>query len=507
MNLSKKLPLGIAFALFLTGAAGLGGLVLLGRSLDTFEHDVRRGVNEERSIASLESHFKTQVQEWKNTLLRGSDAVQRAKHWSAFQKEEKVVLEGAAQLLADQRDPAMQATLEQFITAHRKMASAYRDGYEKFQRAGFESSVGDMAVKGIDREPAKLMEELGRRMAGRSAELADAAYSEGRRANAWAAALMALGVALGLVIGLAISRSVVLSLRRASAVAADVARGDLSKEITIVGRDETAQLMQALADMQRQLRQLVGQARDNAESVAIASAQIAQGSVDLSRRTEQQASALQQTAATMAQLGATVRNSAHRAHQANRLAQGASDAAAAGGQMVSRVAGTMKEINDSSRRIVDIIDVIDGIAYQTNILALNAAVEAARAGDRGRGFAIVANEVRSLAQRSAQAAKEINGLITAGVGRVDQGGVLVEQTRHAMEGIVAAIKDVSDIVADISAIGVEQSAGVSQVEAAIGQIDQATQQNAALVEEGATASEGLKWQAHRLVDAVAVFRT
>ncbi|HEY9065286.1 MAG TPA: methyl-accepting chemotaxis protein [Burkholderiaceae bacterium] len=497
----------IALSLLLTGAAGLGGLWLLGRSLDTFEHDVRRGVQEERTAAALESHFKTQVQEWKNTLLRGSDAALLAKHWSAFQKEERAVSEGARLLLASQRDPALQTLLAQFLAAHQKMAAAYREGHEKFQASGFEASVGDMAVRGIDREPAKLLEELGRQMAERSAKVADAAYSEGRRATRWALMLMALGVALGLGIGLAVSRSVVMPLRRASAVAAKVARGDLSQDIAIVGRDEAAELMRALADMQGQLRSLVGQVRNNAESVATASEQIAHGNLDLSRRTEQQASALQQTAATMAQLGVTVRHSADQAQAASRLAQGASEAAATGDQMVHRVAGTMREINDSSRRIVDIIGVIDGIAYQTSILALNAAVEAARAGDRGRGFAIVANEVRQLAQRSAAAAKEINGLITASVGRVELGVALAVQTRDAMASIVASIKSVSDIVADISAAGAEQSSGVTQVGAAVSQIDQATQQNAALVEESAAASESLKQQARQLVDAVSVFRT
>ena len=505
MKLGLKIPLNVSLALLLTASAGFGGLWFLARSLDTFENDVLSMVADERATASIESHFKTQVQEWKNTLLRGSDAALLAKHWSAFEREEKAVTEGADALLAKQSDPTLQALLKQFNAAHRKMAAGYRSGLEKYQAAGLESSVGDVAVRGIDREPAKLLEDLGQQIAALSRTTAESAYAGGHRAMRWAMTLMTLASAIGLGMGYAISRSVVVPLRRASKVASDVAGGDLSREILVSGHDETAMLLRSLADMQGQLRKLVGTVLQNAESVASASSQIAQANLDLSQRTELQASALQQTAATMDQLGATFRGAAESAQQANRLAQGASAVAINGGEVVGRVVSTMKDINDSSRRIQDIISVIDGIAFQTNILALNAAVEAARAGEQGRGFAVVASEVRSLAQRSAGAAKEIKALITASVDRVDQGTALVDQAGRAMEDVVGAIKRVGEIVGDISVASAEQSAGFAQVGTAVNQMDHAVQQNSALVEESAAASDSLKHQARQLVEAVSVF--
>jgi methyl-accepting chemotaxis protein len=280
-------------------------------------------------------------------------------------------------------------------------------------------------------------------------------------------------------------------------VAERVRDGDLTVPVRDDARDEFSPLLAALGDMQSSLTQVVSNVRSNSESVATASAQIAQGNQDLSQRTEEQASALQQTAATMDELGSK---------QASQLAMGASTIASKGGDVVGQVVQTMKGINDSSKKIADIISVIDGIAFQTNILALNAAVEAARAGEQGRGFAVVAGEVRSLAQRSAEAAKEIKTLITNSVEQVEQGTALVGQAGTTMEEIVDAIRRVSDIVTEISAASAEQSTGVGQVGQAVSQMDQATQQNAALVEESAAAAESLKLQARQLVDTVAVFR-
>jgi len=320
------------------------------------------------------------------------------------------------------------------------------------------------------------------------------------------------GVGLCLVTGLlgfVLARSIFAQLGGEPANAADVAervaRGDLSVEVPIKPGD-TNSLMANLARMQTSLTQVVSNVRQNSESVATASAQIAQGNQDLSGRTEQQASALQQTAATMEELGTTVRNNADSAKQANQLAQGASAVAAQGGEVVGKVVTTMQGINDSSRKIGDIISVIDGIAFQTNILALNAAVEAARAGEQGRGFAVVASEVRSLAQRSAEAAKEIKTLIGRSVEQVEQGTMLVDQAGKTMGEIVGSIQRVSDIVAEITSASVEQSSGVQQVGEAVSQMDQATQQNAALVEESAAAAESLRGQAQQLVNAVSVFK-
>jgi len=269
--------------------------------------------------------------------------------------------------------------------------------------------------------------------------------------------------------------------------------------------DDTS-LMAQLQQMQNSLGEVVAAVRGNADNVATASAEIAQGNTDLSQRTEQQAAALEQTAASMEEFGATVRQNADNAKQANQLAMSASEVAITGGEVVGQVVQTMKGINDSSKRIADIIGVIDGIAFQTNILALNAAVEAARAGEQGRGFAVVASEVRSLAQRSAGAAKEIKGLINASVERVEQGSALVDRAGATMTEVVASIRRVTDIMGEISAASTEQSAGVAQVGEAVAQMDQATQQNAALVEEGAAAAESLRDQAQQLVQTVAVFK-
>ncbi|MDE2400866.1 MAG: Tar ligand binding domain-containing protein [Burkholderiales bacterium] len=314
------------------------------------------------------------------------------------------------------------------------------------------------------------------------------------------------GVGLAALFGWFLIRGISRSLTHAIDAANAVAQGDLTHAIDTQGKDELAQLLQALATMRDSLSSVVGDVHQNAAGVATASAQIAQGNNDLSGRTEEQASALEQTAASMEQLGSTVRQNSDNARQANQLAQGASVVAIKGGQVVAEVVETMKGINDSSKQIVDIINVIDGIAFQTNILALNAAVEAARAGEQGRGFAVVAAEVRSLAQRSAQAAKEIKTLITTSVDRVDQGSQLVDQAGATMSEIVSAIRRVTDIMGEITAASVEQSAGVAQIGEAVGQMDQATQQNAALVEESAAAAESLKLQAQQLVQSVAIFK-
>jgi methyl-accepting chemotaxis protein-2 (aspartate sensor receptor) len=285
-----------------------------------------------------------------------------------------------------------------------------------------------------------------------------------------------------------------------------LAQGDLTRPLAARSKDEIGQLMTSMEGFRVQLMESLGSVRRNADSVAVASAEIAQGNNDLSQRTERQAAALEETAASMQQLGSTVRQNADHAREANTLAQGASDVAARGGDVVDQVVGTMKGIDASAKRIADIIGVIDGIAFQTNILALNAAVEAARAGEQGRGFAVVAGEVRSLAQRSAEAAKEIKALIGDSVTRVEQGSVLAGQAGATMSEVVAAIKRVSDIVAEISASTSEQNAGVEQVGMAVTEMDRTTQQNAALVEQSAAAAESLRTQAQQVVKAMEAFK-
>ena len=320
------------------------------------------------------------------------------------------------------------------------------------------------------------------------------------------AAMVAAALVLGSAAAVAITRSITGPIGRAVQVATTVAAGDLSSRIVASGRDETAQLLRALSGMNDSLSRIVGQVRASSDSIATGSAQIATGNADLSQRTEEQASNLQQTAASMEQLSGTVKTSAATAGHASELAASASAAAVRGGEMVATVVQTMQDIAASSKKIADIIGVIDGIAFQTNILALNAAVEAARAGEQGRGFAVVASEVRSLAGRSAEAAREIKSLIGASVEKVETGARQVDVAGSSMAGIVAQVQRVSQLINEISHGAGEQSTGIAQVGDAVSQLDQVTQQNAALVEESAAAAESLKNQAAHLADAVRVFK-
>jgi methyl-accepting chemotaxis protein len=314
------------------------------------------------------------------------------------------------------------------------------------------------------------------------------------------------GVLFAVLFGLALIRGISRALTQAIEATDAVAQGDLSHPIRAEGQDEITRLMTSLAAMQTSLVKVVSTVRQGSEGVSTASAEIASGNHDLSARTESQASALEETAASMEELSATVKQNADSARQANQLAQSASTVAIEGGEVVAQVVDTMKGINDSSKKMADIISVIEGIAFQTNILALNAAVEAARAGEQGRGFAVVASEVRSVAGRSADAAKEIKELISASVERVEHGTVLVDQAGTTMTNVVSSIKRVTDLMGEISAASNEQAAGVSQVGEAVQQMDQVTQQNAALVEEMAAAASSLKSQAQELVQTVAVFK-
>ncbi|UXH80945.1 methyl-accepting chemotaxis protein [Roseateles amylovorans] len=303
-----------------------------------------------------------------------------------------------------------------------------------------------------------------------------------------------------------LSRSITRPLHEAALVADAIANFDLSRQIRVVGNDETGQLLRALQKMQASLQRLIGEVRGSTDSITTASAEIASGNMDLSARTEQTASNLEEAAASLTELTGTVRQTADAATTANQLVSSAATNAQRGGEVMGQVVSTMGDISDSSRKIGDIIGVIDGIAFQTNILALNAAVEAARAGEQGRGFAVVASEVRSLAQRSAEAAKQIKTLIAASVERVESGSRLVQDAGTTMTDIVTSVQRVTDIIAEISAASREQSEGIDQVNAAVGHLDQMTQQNAALVEEAASAAESLKDQSKRLSTAIAIFR-
>ncbi|MDZ7890315.1 MAG: Cache 3/Cache 2 fusion domain-containing protein [Rhodoferax sp.] len=325
--------------------------------------------------------------------------------------------------------------------------------------------------------------------------------------NIFGAAGVGMVLLTAVVLFVMVKRLVTTPLQQVQLAASQIASGDLTVQIKAQSQDEIGRLVEAINQIGSGLAGVVSSVREGSESVANASSEIAQGNHDLSMRTEQQASALQQTASSMATLSSTVNHNVDNARHANQLAVNASDVALRGGQVMDQVVETMKGINQSSARIADIIGVIDGIAFQTNILALNAAVEAARAGEQGRGFAVVASEVRSLAGRSAEAAKEIKGLIDDSVGRVEQGTKLVNQAGETMTEVVASIRRVNDIMGEITAASSEQSAGVHQVSDAVNQMDQTTQQNAALVEQMAAAASSLRNQAGELVNTVAVFRT
>ncbi len=335
-----------------------------------------------------------------------------------------------------------------------------------------------------------------------SAEVRDTIDDSGLLMLALAGAALLLGVILARWISLSITRP----MGEAVQVAKTVASGDLGSHIEVRTRDECGQLLQALKDMNGSLTRTVNQVRQGTNSIATATSQIAAGNLDLSSRTEEQASALEQTAASMQELTHTVKQNYESGKHANQLAESASEVAVKGGAVVGQVVQTMEAINVSSRKIADIIGVIDGIAFQTNILALNAAVEAARAGEQGRGFAVVASEVRNLAGRSASAAKEIKQLIEESVGNVSDGCKLVEQAGSTMDEIVVHVRRVSDLMREITMASQDQSSGIDQINQAVGQMDQVTQQNAALVEESAAAAQALEHQAQSLVHAVSVFR-
>ena len=328
---------------------------------------------------------------------------------------------------------------------------------------------------------------------------------QGMRIKVVAAAL--IFAALVIVFAWLVARRIKAALAEAITVSEQIAAGDLTGRIEVKSSDETGQLLNSLSEMKESLTGIVSEVRSGSESIATATDQIAAGNNDLSQRTEEQASSLEETASSMEELTSAVKQNADNARQANQLAASASEVAVKGGDVIGRVVTTMESISGSSKKIADITGVIDGIAFQTNILALNAAVEAARAGEQGRGFAVVAGEVRSLAQRSAAAAKEIKALIEDSVGKVENGGKLVAEAGNTMEEIVLSIKRVTDIMAEIHAASVEQSTGIEQVNIAITQMDMVTQQNAALVEEAASAAESLSEQAQNMVSVVSRFKT
>ena len=506
-NLKIGTRLGLAFGLVLLITALLAavGISRLG---------TLKAVSQEMATTQMER--SSQAQRWEANIninwiraaasLRATDQA----YIDALQTD----MDATSKLIADTQKKL--ETLVQGDTGNKLMAEVartrelYRNARAellKKKKAGEDiSALIDRDLRPLADSYLKSLEAVSKRTA-ETLLLSQAETDSVGTAGQWMLGIgAAVAVALGMLFAFMAARSITVPLRRAVESAQAIAEGDLATDIKVTGKDETAQLLQALSAMKANLARIVGDVRQGSEGVSTASAEIAQGNHDLSARTEQQASALEETAASMEELSSTVRQNADNAKQANQLAINAATVAVKGGEVVAQVVDTMKGINDSSKKISDIISVIDGIAFQTNILALNAAVEAARAGEQGRGFAVVASEVRSLAGRSADAAKEIKTLINDSVQRVAHGTALVDQAGVTMTEVVGSIRRVTDIMGEISAASVEQSQGVSQVGEAVTQMDQATQQNAALVEEMAAAASSLKSQAQELVQTVAVFK-
>jgi len=507
-NLKIGARLGAAFAIMLVlllVCAGVGiwrmqGLIETTRQLAVVDFEKLQRVSEMRQV--------TQLNMVRAMALLHEDNAQRVEAWRSDMKvateQGNVASKRLSELLVSEEAKALLAQ----INSNRSKYIEKRNELFKLHAQGQDIEVS------IQKELIPLSE------AYRAALDALTAHQQQRYDTALAqaethaatgqrviAGFSLLAFVAGCLLAWFLSRSIVRPIQVGMACAHRIAAGNLTQTISKVdGQDEASQLQNALKDMQDNLVALIQTVQQSSGSVASASEQIVQGNMDLSGRTENQASALEETAASMEELGSQVKSNADNARQVNQLATSASTVAVRGGEVVGRVVQTMKEINDSSRRIFDIIGVIDGIAFQTNILALNAAVEAARAGEHGRGFAVVASEVRSLAGRSADAAKEIKGLINTSVERVDVGTSLVGEAGTTMREVVASIQKVSDLVGEISLASDEQSLGVLQVGEAVAQMDQNTQQNAALVEEMAAAASSLNTQASELVQAASAFR-
>ncbi|MDO8037708.1 methyl-accepting chemotaxis protein [Janthinobacterium sp. SUN211] len=507
LKIGVRLGGGFAAVLFLLTSLTVVGIVQMQSASKETDALVNVKVRNERLIAEW-----TKVIEVNAARTAAAWKVSDPEHQKQFEQEMAVSSARATEIQNDIGKSELntdEQALYQEVLSTRKAYTEVRKNVFKAKNAGDlelgkRLYEGDMAVKrDIYLASLKKLELLEAKLLDETAAQIRSRYENGRML------LISLGVVailLGIACAYWITRSITRPITRAVEVAEAVSAGDLTSHIVVESRDETGQLMHALKNMNDKLVSIVGQVRAGTESISTASSEIAAGNLDLSSRTEEQASSLEETASSMEELTSTVKLNADNARSANQLAIDASQIASKGGVVVSEVVSTMGSINDSSRKIVDIISVIDAIAFQTNILALNAAVEAARAGEQGRGFAVVASEVRNLAQRSSAAAKEIKGLIDDSVQKVEAGSQLVDKAGRTMDEIVQSISHVTQIMNQITDASDEQRAGIEQVNQAIGQMDQVTQQNAALVEEAAAAAESMQEQAARLAEVVGVFK-
>jgi methyl-accepting chemotaxis protein len=508
IKIGKRLGLGFALILAMTVVISAVGAWRMNKIADRTKAMMAVPLAKERLITDWYSLNFASIRRTAAIAKSSDDSL-----GAYFKDDAAASVKKAAELLK-QIEPLIDASgpekeLFAKILEQRKVYSASRDGTVKAKADGNAEEAARILEKEFTPAAQKYQDLLHDLVTMQRSSMDATASSIDSNADSSTQLIMILcacAVALGAVISWLLTRGIVLPIRDAVAVAETVASGDLTRTIVAKTKDETGALLGALRHMNDSLVGIVSQVRGGTDTIATASREISAGNLDLSARTEQQAGALEETAASMEELTTTVRQNADNARQANQLALTASEVATKGGAVVSEVVTTMGAINASASRIADIIGVIDGIAFQTNILALNAAVEAARAGEQGRGFAVVASEVRSLAQRSAAAAKEIKELITASTADVDAGTRLVDQAGATMVQVVDSIRRVTDIMAEITSASQEQTSGIEQVNGAIAQMDQVTQQNAALVEEAAAAAASMQEQAATLADVVSVFK-
>ncbi len=506
MKIAQKLPLVLALCVLLSIGSGLYGIFRLADLARQYDDIIRVDYGNEIIVDRMLLDFKIQVQNWKDTLLRGKNPAAFDKYWNAFLNKEADVRKDASELQANlPPDSEAAGLVSQFVENHVTMGNNYRRGLSLFKAANFDPTAGDRSVAGMDRPPTRTLQAAGKAILATTRAHLEQIRQHRQSVVAWSLALMALVALLTIVLAWWLIREITGPLHQAVQIASRVADGNLNTLPQVTREDEFGELLNALATMTGHLATVVSQVRQGTHTVATATGEISTGNLDLSNRTEKQAGSLEEAASALEAMTSTIRQSSDHAHEASDRARQATEVAERGGAMVGDVVNTMVSINNASRKIADIIGVIDSIAFQTNILALNAAVEAARAGEQGRGFAVVASEVRNLAQRSAKAAKEIKALIDDSVSQVELGNHQAGLAGDTMTEIVHSIQQVSSIIDDISQTSREQSRGMQEINQAITIIDENTQQNAALVEQAAAAARSLQDQAVTLENLVDAF--